>query len=168
MSDDDFNFGVQKPCTPEQLKEEIKELYAKCSLKSFGTFYFTYGEESKTRKGRLLVYVNFYDEKKQVLHTSPGGVFNSSGGSKNVVELTAINECTFVFGPFTDGSHVLLLSPDWSHHNFICTKENRKRSHYSLETSMVLLFCRSRIQHERSRKEEYEAFVLHIHLGGDC
>lgn len=125
MSDNNFNFGVQTACTPEQLEEEIKDLHARCSLEDFGTFYFTYGEELKTEKGWFSVVLKFYDEKTQLLHTAPKSVLSSTKGSTQSV--VAIDECTFTFGPYKGGRHVLLLSRDWSDCDYLFTKEGKKR-----------------------------------------
>lgn len=135
MSDNNFKFGVQKPYAPEQLKEETKDLLGKCSLESVGNFYFTCGEELKTRQSWFLLFLKFYDEKKQVLHTSPGGVF---AAEKHPTEekVTAINECTFVLGPFKSGIDVLLLSPDWSSGDYL-HKNERKRLLGSLLNSSL-------------------------------
>lgn len=119
-----YTFGVQKPCTPQQLSLETKELYAKCVLSDMGTFYFVYSKE-EPKNGRYQVMLKFYDNNNQVLHTSSTGVL-SSGKTSQLTSSCAFDHCTFLIGPFSSGFHVVVLNEDWSSSKMMIPKDGRR------------------------------------------
>lgn len=106
-----FSFGVQKPCTPEQFKEETKELYAKCTLKNVGTFYFAFTEAISEGKQYRSVFLKFYDEERHIMHTSEKDVCRAvKGGNIRVIPLNC-----FVFSIEDQVStYILVMSSDWT------------------------------------------------------
>lgn len=103
-----FDFGVQKPCTPQQLVQEVKDLYSKCDIWDMGTFYFVYGKETGV-KGRYEVMVKFYDKTNQVLHSSSCEIFvdiRTTLQQKTV----ALDHCTFFMKPGNEGCVVVVMT----------------------------------------------------------
>lgn len=98
-----FDRGVQKPCTPEELEDETKHLWAKSDLKGTGTFYFTFNND--------LIYLKFYDTERQYLHTSQDFVFdvqNTKPGKAMVFDCC-------IFGIEIEGEAlILIMTDDWS------------------------------------------------------
>lgn len=117
-----YTFGIQKPCTPEQLKEETKELYSKCFLKDVGTFYFTYGGPNQGKKGWFLVFLHFYDEERQVLHTSSQ---NCMIATRELRPSFSVDICTFLVG-YPENPAILVMARDWKTSKFKRVREGRR------------------------------------------
>lgn len=110
----EFNFGVQKSCTPEQFKEEIKHLYKKCESEIWGTFYFTSVDYHS-------FFLKFYDEERLILHTS--GELDLRLGKDKESNIVLLDRHTFAISADTD---YLVMSPDWSNYRVLDSLEVRK------------------------------------------
>lgn len=105
-------FGDELDFTPERFQNWLSLWHhKKCHLKDWGYFYFTFEKDDPENPNQKEVYLSFYNEKKQRLHSSPFPVFSSPENAK--WRVSAFDYCTFVITDYWKGSTFLIMDNRW-------------------------------------------------------
>lgn len=131
----DLNIGgVKTPCTREEFDKQIEgKVRARCPLKDVGTFYFVYGEvNSVDTRGRYNIYLKFYNEEENMVHTSLDSPFISMTGRYHTG--VAIDQTTFTFD-----SCLVVMDPTWTNGTIANLSDQSKSTlitHWSKQTTV--------------------------------
>ncbi|KAG5365785.1 hypothetical protein CJU89_0175 [Yarrowia sp. B02] len=132
----DYCFGIETPCTPLQLVKDTADVFSKCTLPGVGHFYFVCKGQPDAPHNVVDVHLKFYDNKKQVLHSSSSRVFTAVRTlKKNTI---ALDPYTFLVGE-VDQWNYLFMSKDWSSSNFTSTGCGSNKHPVQLQASYVIV-----------------------------
>lgn len=126
--------GNTMPCTREEFDKQIEgKVRAKCPLKDVGTFYFVYGEaDPMDTRGWYRIYIKFYNDEENVVHTSSFSPVISTGGCYHTG--VAIDQNTFTFD-----NCLVTLTKTWSSCNYAKLSDQSKSAligHLSKQTTV--------------------------------